>query len=290
MLTGHGEPILTRPLYVPDRLPKLVAGTGGNPGIAGCVMQYINLLKTDHWSDHHPEAVPTQLRNLLIRINDTLCTPHRQELWYLVPRIFDTGRFRPVAGLGSLVQRALDAVHTAVRLSEHDVKLHGCSTSLCTELLLTLEKTLTEFDVIVGRDIGSVADVPWGRVAPERLRELAMTRPVFSSEASPQAWVDYQEAMTDQVDLFIMVAEKMRMSLINIAKAVSELPVMRQRALPHEIHWHTAMSTSADGSRVFLTREPSAVAVSRSPKAATDGLDGDELICHDVSGELQLVG
>ena len=70
-------------------VPWLRSGTGSTPVDGGCIMQVIDWIDRNKWSDSPPCVHPV-LRALAIRANDTLGDGERQRLLDLAPRLMGT--------------------------------------------------------------------------------------------------------------------------------------------------------------------------------------------------------
>lgn len=70
-------------------VPWLRAGKGASPSDGGCVMQIVDWLSTEGWSDK-PSCVHPVLRDLAIGANDALPAAQRQVLVDLIPRLMNT--------------------------------------------------------------------------------------------------------------------------------------------------------------------------------------------------------
>jgi hypothetical protein len=80
-----------RTIAPPVPMPDLIRGTGEEPRGGGCIMQAAAWLGSDGaWCDM-PPCVNRVLRQVAIRVNDTLGDRDRQELWGLLPWLVGTG-------------------------------------------------------------------------------------------------------------------------------------------------------------------------------------------------------
>jgi hypothetical protein len=70
-------------------VPWLRNGSGATPSDGGCVMQVIDWLSSDGWTDR-PKCVHPYLRHLAIMANDALVDGERQKLVDLIPRLMNT--------------------------------------------------------------------------------------------------------------------------------------------------------------------------------------------------------
>src|SRR6516165_6729745 len=72
-----------------EPVPHLRSGVGKTPSEGGCIMQVIDWISSNSWTDN-PECVHPVLRSLAIRVNDSLGDDERQKLLDLAPRLMNT--------------------------------------------------------------------------------------------------------------------------------------------------------------------------------------------------------
>jgi len=70
-------------------VPWLRSGTGSTPSDGGCIMQVIDWIDRNKWTDRPPCVHPV-LAKLAIRANDSLDDKGRQKLLDLAPRLMGT--------------------------------------------------------------------------------------------------------------------------------------------------------------------------------------------------------
>jgi len=70
-------------------VPWLRSGTGRTPAEGGCILQVIDWIDRNQWTDH-PVCVHPAIAKVAIRANDTLPDGERQKLLDLAPRIMGT--------------------------------------------------------------------------------------------------------------------------------------------------------------------------------------------------------
>lgn len=70
-------------------VPWLRSGTGRTPAEGGCILQVIDWIDRNQWTDH-PTCVHRAIARVAIRANDTLPDGERQKLLDLAPRIMGT--------------------------------------------------------------------------------------------------------------------------------------------------------------------------------------------------------
>jgi len=71
-------------------VPWLRSGTGSTPAEGGCILQVIDWIDRNQWTDR-PVCVHPAIAKVAIRANDTLPDGERQKLLDLAPRIMGTG-------------------------------------------------------------------------------------------------------------------------------------------------------------------------------------------------------
>ena len=72
-----------------NEVPWLRRGTGDTPADGGCIMQVIDWVSTNGWTDQ-PECVHPVIRKAAIAANDELADEYRQKLLDLAPRLMGT--------------------------------------------------------------------------------------------------------------------------------------------------------------------------------------------------------
>jgi hypothetical protein len=106
-------------------VPWLRAGTGSAPADGGCVMQIVDWVSRNEWTDAPPCVHPV-IRGLAIEVNDRLDDESRQRLLDLVPRMIDTARDGDVALtrrlLGYLARRSYPLYSAWAESSGYDDK------------------------------------------------------------------------------------------------------------------------------------------------------------------------
>ena len=72
-----------------NTVPWLRTGTGATPQDGGCILQVIDWIDRNEWTDHPPCVHPV-IQRLAISANDSLDDTGRQKLLDLVPRMMNT--------------------------------------------------------------------------------------------------------------------------------------------------------------------------------------------------------
>ena len=72
-----------------NQVPWLRSGTGATPKDGGCIMQVIDWIHRNQWTDRPPCVHPV-IQRLAIRANDSLPDDQRQKLLDLAPRMMGT--------------------------------------------------------------------------------------------------------------------------------------------------------------------------------------------------------
>ena len=72
-----------------NTVPWLRSGTGQTPSDGGCIMQVIDWIDRNQWSDA-PDCVHPVIRHLAIYVNDRVDDTERQRLLDLAPRMMGT--------------------------------------------------------------------------------------------------------------------------------------------------------------------------------------------------------
>jgi len=70
-------------------VPHLIQGAGRTPKDGGCIMQVVDWVARNGWTDSPPCVHPT-LRALAIAVNDSVMDEQRQRLLDMIPRLINT--------------------------------------------------------------------------------------------------------------------------------------------------------------------------------------------------------
>ena len=74
-----------------NQVPWLRSGTGRTPADGGCIMQVIDWINREEWTDNPPCVHPV-IRHIAIAVNDSADDEGRQKLLDLAPRMMGTNR------------------------------------------------------------------------------------------------------------------------------------------------------------------------------------------------------
>lgn len=91
-------------------VPWLRSGVGKTPGEGGCIMQVIDWIDRQGWTDR-PLCVHPLLARVAIQANDALDDERRQQLLDLVPRLMGTANDDKVLGVRLTVRAVRKALH-----------------------------------------------------------------------------------------------------------------------------------------------------------------------------------
>jgi hypothetical protein len=134
---------------VNNPVPWLRRGKGDTPADGGCVMQIIDWISSNGWTDR-PACVFHPLRDMAVAINDWVSDEQRQRLLDLTPRLMNT----------QITDRA-EAERVARHLGHRwDVAITGFNATAATrtheegsaELIRMLIDVLDLYDELTGRD------------------------------------------------------------------------------------------------------------------------------------------
>jgi len=96
-------------LTLPE-IPWLRSGAGKTPGDGGCIMQIIDWINRNEWTDEPPCVHPV-FRRVAIRLNDSLGDDERQKLLDLAPRMMNTANSDKVLSVRLAVFSARSVLH-----------------------------------------------------------------------------------------------------------------------------------------------------------------------------------
>jgi hypothetical protein len=91
-------------------VPWLRSGVGKTPGEGGCIMQVIDWIDRQGWTDR-PPCVHPLLARVAIQANDALDNDERQQLLDLVPRLMGTANDDRTLGVRLTVRAVRKALH-----------------------------------------------------------------------------------------------------------------------------------------------------------------------------------
>jgi hypothetical protein len=132
-------------------VPYLTSGKGSTPAQGGCIMQVVDWVARNGWTDN-PPCVHPLLRGVAIAVNDSVMDEQRQRLLDMIPRLINT--HLPGGGQDAALVRALDQRWSAemgelVMDFPHSTLQNWPERS--ERLLMAFEGLLDLYDEIVGR-------------------------------------------------------------------------------------------------------------------------------------------
>jgi hypothetical protein len=106
-------------------VPFVRSGTGSSPLDGGCILQVVDWIATEGWTDQ-PECVHPVLRSLAIHANDTMGDADRQKLLDLTPRLMGTNTGDVVLTTRLLCFLARKVLHIYEEWAPDDDRVRRC--------------------------------------------------------------------------------------------------------------------------------------------------------------------
>jgi len=229
-------------ITVPDHLPPLVKGIGSSPVTGGCLVQVTNYLAKGTWSDGPEGNVMPALVKLAITVNDGVCERHRQALWPLVPRLMKT--FTDVTDVVCMINDLVEPMNFQLYSYVHQrgpqgrrCDVNGVDDGGCSALIFELSRALNIYDHVVGRPVGSVADVNWQPLSPEALGQLTdeeisrlKSQGSFAMISLDSYLSSYQAAMIK----FHLQTKHMSYGLTKLKNDINKMNIAVEASVDHE--------------------------------------------------------